>query len=233
MIGTLEQIVRNALDRLLAIVTTYLPPLLAGLIILAVSFALARLLRWILMRAIKATAIDRFLAQSGLSSLLGRSGRLRAGRLVSGVAYWLVLLTGVLTAVSAFNTNLTSRAVEGVLLLLPRLATAGVILLAGVWLGQYFGRSVLVWACNAAVGHARMLAGAVRGAIVFVAVVAAADYVDFARTVFLTAFVLIVGGAVLAASLAVGLGARGTVERYMASSRESDQEREQAAWNHL
>lgn len=233
MIATLQAIVEKALDRLLAIVTTYLPPLLAGLIILGTALALATLVRWVLLRAIKATSIDHFLAQSGLSSTLGRSGRVRAARLVSGAAYWAILLAGGLTALSAFDTQLTSRMVEAVVFLLPKLVTAAVIVIAGLWLGQYFGRSALVWACNEGVPHARLLAGAVRFAVVLAAVTVAADHLDFARNVFLAAFVLLAGGAVLAASLAAGLGARSAIERRLQEQPEREGQDERTLWNHL
>jgi hypothetical protein len=233
MIASLQQIVEKALDRLGSIVTTYLPPLLAGLIVLAMSWILAVLVRWVLARAIKAARFERFLAQSGLSSMLGRSGRLRAARLVSGAAYWLILLAGGLTALSAFDTNLTSRIVETVVFLLPKLATAAAILIAGVWLGQYFARSVLVWACNEGLPHARLLASIVRVVIVFVTVAVAADHLDFARSVFLTVLVLLVGGAVLAASIAVGLGAHGAIERYLRGGASDAEETERSLWHHL
>jgi hypothetical protein len=233
MIATLQQIVEKALDRLVAIITTYLPPLLAGLIILGAAFALAWLARWVLLHAIKATGFERFMVQSGLSATLGRSGRVRAARLVSAVAYWGILLAGALTALNAFDTQLTSRMVEAVLVLLPRLVTAGAIVIGGLWLGQYLGRSTLLWACNEGFPRARLLAGAARFAIVLVAVTIAADHLGFARNVFLAAFVLLAGGAVLAASLAAGLGARSAVERHLLEQKDRAHEDERTLWNHL
>lgn len=233
MIATLQKIVEQALDRLLAIITTYLPPLLAGLIILGAALALATLARWVLLRAIKATSLERFMAQSGLSSMLGRSGRLRTARVVSGVAYWGVLLAGTLTALNAFNTQLTTRMVEAVVFLLPKLVTAGAIVIGGLWLGQYLGRSALVWACNEGFPRARLLAGLVRFAVALAGVTVAADHLDFARNVFLAMFLLLGGGAVLAASLAAGLGARGAVERHLLEQKQREQEDERTLWNHL
>lgn len=233
MIATLQQIMERALERLVLIITTYLPPLLAGLTIFLGAFLIAKFVRWVLTRMIKAAGVDRFLAQSGLSSMLDRSGRLRAARLVSGTAYWAIILVGLLTALSAFNTSLTSRMIEGVVFLFPKLVAAGVILLAGAWLGQYLGRSTLVWAVNEGIPYARRVAAAVRMVIVFVSVVVAADYLDFARSVFLAAFVLLVGGAVLAASIALGIGAHGAVERHLEKARPEEEREEKSLWNHL
>ncbi len=233
MIGTLQQIVERALERLGYTATTYVPPLLAGLVIFLAALAIATLARFALMKMTKAAGVDRFLLQSGLSSLIGRSGRLRAAPLLAGAVYWLILLVGFLTGLSAFDSALTSRMIEGVVFLLPKLVTAGVILLGGAWLGQYLGRSTLVWACNEGLPHPRRLAAAVRILIVFVSVVVAADHLDFARSVFLAAFVLLVGGAVLAAGIAVGLGAHSAVEKHLGSSEAAENGKERSLWSHL
>jgi hypothetical protein len=233
MITTLQQILENALERLALIVTTYLPSLLAGLTIFCVAYLIARLVRWALARMIKAAALDRFLAQSGLSSMFGRSERLRAARLISGTAYWSILLIGLLTGLSAFNTSLTSRMIEGAVFLFPKLVAAGAILLAGAWLGQFLARSTLVWAVNEDIPYARTLAAAVRIVIVFVSVVVAADHLEFARSVFLAAFIILVGGVVLAASIAAGIAAHSAIERRLEAPQRTGRESEKSLWNHL
>jgi xanthine/uracil permease len=100
-------------------------------------------------------ALDQFLQQSGLSAILDGSGQLRATRLVAETVYWGLLLLGFLTGLSAFNTELTSRIIATVVSLFPKVVTAAVILLAGLWLGQYLGRGALVWAFNEGRGAAR------------------------------------------------------------------------------
>ena len=206
--------------------------MLAGLVILAGATLLAVLLRWLLNRVFKGIALDRFLQQSGLTAMLGRSGTVRARRLVSGAVFWMVLATGVLTALSAFNSQITSRMIENLVFLFPKLLAAGAILLAGLWAGQYAGRTVLVWACNEDIASPRALAAGVRAGIAFVAVVVAADYLNFARSVFLAAFVIAAGGAVLAAALALGLGGRDVVRRRL-EHHDTERDSERSLWNHL
>ncbi|HOL71450.1 MAG TPA: hypothetical protein PLA43_06410 [Bryobacteraceae bacterium] len=236
MIAALQQILERTLERLGSITTAYLPPLLAGLVIFLAALLFAKLARLLLLRVTNVSGFDQFLSQSGLSSMLGRSGRLRAARLVASTVFWGILLAGALTALSAFNTELTSRIIETVVFLLPKLITAGAIVLAGVWLGQYLGRSVLVWACNDGIPYPRALATAVRLFTVFVSVVVAADHLDFARTVFLAAFITLVGGMVLAASIAVGIGAHDAVQRRVREAQQQPaaaQTQERSLWDHL
>jgi hypothetical protein len=217
MLVTLQDILENALARLSYQITTYLPGLLAGVSILFFAYLLARLGRWLILRIFRGMALDQFLQQSGLSAMLHGSGQLRATRLVAETVYWGLLLLGFLTGLSAFNTGLTSRIIETVVSLFPKVVTAAVILLAGLWLGQYLGRGALVWAFNEGLPFPRRLATAVRVIIPFVAVVVAADQLDFAKNVFLAAFIILVGGIVLALSLALGLQSRYWLDQHFYS----------------
>ncbi len=234
MIETLQEILQGVLSRLRFQATTYLPSLLAAVITLLGAYLAAVLVRWLLNRIFKGIAVDRFLRRSGLAFMLDRSGRLRATRLVSETVYWLILLTGFLTGLSIFDTDLTAQITQSFVFLLPKLVVAGLILLGGVWLSQYFGRGTLVWAVNESVPSPRKLAGAVRIVTMFVAVVVAADQLNFARSVFLAAFVILIGGAVLAASLALGLGGRDAARKYFQEKSETAKEAgDRSLWTHL
>ncbi|MCS6954450.1 MAG: hypothetical protein RMK57_14415 [Bryobacterales bacterium] len=235
MIDTLQVILEGVAARLHYQATTYLPSLLAALIILAGAYILAVLARWLLTRICKGMAADRFLRRSGLAFMLDRSGRLRATRLAAQGAYWLILIAGFLTGLSVFDTDLTTQITQRFVFLLPRLVLGGLILLAGVWLSQYLSRSALVWAVNEGLPSPRRLAVAVRILVMFIAVAVTADYLNFARHIFLAAFVILVGGAVLAASLAFGLGGRDAMRRWLEQRRAPTEERteERSVWNHL
>lgn len=233
MIETLKTILRGAVDRLHYQMTTYLPSLLAALTLLLGAYLSALLARWLIYRIFKGRTIDKFLRQSGVAFFVDPSGRLRATRLVAETVYWAIVLSGVLLGVNVFGTDLTTRMVQSFVFLLPKLLVAGLILLAGTWLSQYLGRSMLVWAVNENFAAPRRLAAVVRVLIMFGAVVIAADQLDFARSVFLAAFIIFVGGAVLATSLAAGL-AQGGVRRLFEERREPlGEATERSLWSHL
>jgi len=233
MTETFRRVLEDAISRLQSQVTTYLPPLLAAAIMLLGAWLLASALRWIVYRIFKGLTIDKFLRQSGLALMIDRSGRLRATRIVAESSYWGILLGGALMGLSVFNTDLTMQVAQGFVYLLPKLLASGAILLAGAWLSQFLGRSMLVWSVNEGLPHPRRLAALVHRHPVCVAVVVVADQMNFARTVFLTAFVILFGGAVLCAVLAIALGAAGSVRRYLEEKREARESGERSLWSHL
>jgi hypothetical protein len=143
------------------------------------------------------------------------------------------LIAGFLTGLSVFGTDLTAQLIESFVLIIPKLVVAGFIILGGAWLSQYLARCMLVWAFNENLPHPRRLAVAVRLIVLFVAVAVAADHLNFARSVFLAAFIILVGGFILATSLAVGLGAAGGVRRYLEGKDKTGDESERSLWSHL
>jgi hypothetical protein len=234
MINTFEQILQGVFQRLQYHLVTFLPPLLAALIIFLITLVLALAARWVVYKIFKGLTIDQFLRRSGVAYMIDSSGRLRATRLVAETAYWGLLIAGVLVGLSVFDSDLTAQITQGFVLGLPKLVVAGIILLAGAWLSQYLGRSMLVWAVNENLPVPRRLALMVRVVIMFVAVVVAAEYLNFARNVFLAAFIILVGGAVLTVSLTVGRGASGGVHRFIEEKREKPEEvHERSLWDHL
>jgi hypothetical protein len=233
MIETSKRVLEGALERIGFNVTTYLPSLLAALTLALAGYLTALVVRWLIYRIFKGLTIDKFLRQSGIAFMVDSSGRLRATRLVAETAYWCILLSGFLLGVNVFGTDLTNQIIQKLVFLLPKLVVAGLILLAGLWLGQYLGRSMLVWAVNENFPSPRRLASIVRILIMFVAVVVAADHLDFARDVFLAAFIIFVGGAVLAASLRLGLG-RGGMRAFLEDKgRKADESGDRSLWSHL
>jgi hypothetical protein len=140
---------------------------------------------------------------------------------------------GVLAGLSVFGTDLTTQLIQSFVFLIPRLVIAALIILGGVWLSQYLGRCMLVWSFNENLPHPRRLAAGLRVILLFVAVVIAADYLNFARSVFLMAFVILVGGGVLAASLAIGIGASTRVRTYFDVQKVTSEEKKRPLWTHL
>jgi len=233
MLETLQMVFQGAMDRIQHYVTTFVPSLLAALTFMLVAYLVALLARWVLNRIFKGLTIDRFLRQSGVAFMIDGSGRLRATRVVAEAVYWAILVSGVLVGLSVFDTDLTTKVIQGFVFLIPSLLVAGLILILGAWLSQYLGRGLLVWAVNEKLPSPRRLAALIRIVIMFVAVVVAEDYLNFARNVFLAAFIILVGGAALAASLSIGFGTSG-LRWFLEEKKEQEREAgEPSTWKHL
>jgi hypothetical protein len=237
MLETINDILQRTWGHLYGGLTHYVPPLFVAVLILAAAWVVAHAGRFLVSKLVKGLAADRFLKRSGLSNLLRPEGDLRTGPLVARAVFWLLLMGGLLSAISVFETQWTQRIVEAVVLLAPKAATAGLIVLAGLWLSLYLSRSMLLWAAEEQLPAPRRWAAAVRAVVIFTAVVVAADVLNFAPGVFFAAFVILVGGAALAGAIAFGLGGQHAVRRWIVGRQGEAADRvaeeEASLWRHL
>jgi hypothetical protein len=234
MLSLLEQTVKDALERTFHLFITRAPGIVACLLILLISVAIAAATRWLLARFFVGISLDRLLSKGRLTVVLDRAGRVSVSSLLVETCFWTIIVIGTFAAISSVDARLPSRIIDGVAFLAPKLLVAGIIVLAGIWLGVYLGRSVLIWAVNHGIPGPRTLAAAVRMFFVSFGVVAASDRLDFARNAFLSAFVLLLSGVVLAAGLAFGLAGRDIVRRQLLGNTAHDHEgKNRSLWTHL
>lgn len=234
MIETFRQVFEQSVARLSAQATQYLPPLFVAIVVFGFAWIVALLLRWLLLHAFKGERVDAFLRRTGIGTMLDHSGRLRASPLLAHGIYYAILVVGLLNAISVFETEITREIVDGVVHLLPKLFAAAAIILAGVWLAQYLGRGALLWASNEGFPWARRFCAFVRVVVVFISIVVAADVLNFARTVFYSAFLIFAIGTVFAACLVLALNSREVYRWFSgARGRSGEEEGERSLWNHL
>jgi hypothetical protein len=233
MLDILKNSFQEALTRLHYQATTYLPSLLAAAIILLAAYIAAIFARWLIYRIFKGFALDKLLRETGVVYVLAPSGRLQATRVAAEAVFWCILLSGFLLGLSVFQTDLATQVARGIESLLPKLFLAILILVGGSWLSQYLGRGALVWAAGENLPSPHRIGTAVRALVMFTAVVIAADQLHFSGTVFLAAFIIIVGGAVLAAALAIGRGYRATRHVFEDGRRRSEKSAEGSLWSRL
>ena len=211
MVESLQRILSQAELRLTEQVLPPLPNVLALLLVLALGWVVARTAQWAVERM--SSRWQKALAPWGLSDhCWGHTSTIDV--LARGV-FWLLFSAAILLGISLLDTQLGSRLVAGVVSYLPRLASAGLILVAGLMLGRFLARGALIWAVNEGIGPARWIAAAVRVGVGLLTMVAVTEQLAVARAAVLTTFVILLGGAVLAASLAIGLGSRKRVEQWL------------------
>jgi hypothetical protein len=138
--------------------------------------------------------------------------------------YWAILLVALLMVVDILDMRGTAGAVGVLLAFLPHLVVAVVVLVGGWMLAHFLAQAVLIAAVNAQVAGATLLATVVRWLVLTVAGAVALTEVGVAREMVLLVFGIAFGGAVLALSLAFGLGARElarqALESYLSRARE-------------
>jgi hypothetical protein len=201
------------------------PRLLAALTVILIGWAVAAVIRRLTTRVLRAADLDVRYARWGLTGILGRGSRRPSPTdLVGRAVYWAILLVALLMVVDILDMRGTAGAVGVLLAFLPHLVVAVVVLVGGWMLAHFLAQAVLIAAVNAQVAGATLLATVVRWLVLTVAGAVALTEVGVAREMVLLVFGIAFGGAVLALSLAFGLGARElarqALESYLHRARE-------------
>lgn len=208
-----KTVLLEALARLGATLAADLPGLVAMLLVLLVALIAAIAVRVALRRGLAKLGFDRRARQWGLTNGHDVQPHHEPSWLFARGAYWFVLLTGVALALDVLGASTTTAVGHSLLAFIPRLVIGVLVLLVGVGAARFLERGVLIGAVNLGSRYARHLSLAVKWFLLVLAAAMALEHVGVGGTLPSLAFGLMLGGCVLAAALAVGLGARDAVAR--------------------
>lgn len=190
-------------------VLTFLPNVLAMLIILSVGLAAAWAAGHLVERVLRVVGLDHFCNRLGVNAALARGGvKTDPSRLIGRAAYWTVALFAAVAALGALNLQPINQFAQSFLGYLPHLFAAALILVTGYLLSNFVSQAVLITAVNAGLPPARLLAACSRWGIQVIAAAMAMEQLGIAETVVVVGFGIVLGGVVLAAAIAFGLGAK-------------------------
>jgi Conserved TM helix len=125
----------------------------------------------------------------------------------------LVIMTGLLIGVSAFDAELTSLLVRSVFAYVPNIVGAMLVLLMGNIIARFLARSVLIGAVNMNFQYGRLLSVGVKWLVIVLAVAMALEHLKIGSGIVELAFGILFGGIVLALALAVAFNSKELVTK--------------------
>lgn len=134
-------------------------------------------------------------------------------RLVSRSIAALVIVSGFLIGVSAFDFQWTSLFVQNVFSYIPEVMAALAVLLVGNVVARFLARSALIGAVNLNLQYARFLSIGVKWIVIVLSVAMALEHMRIAPGIVEIAFGILFGGIVLTLSLAVGLSSKELISK--------------------
>jgi hypothetical protein len=229
-----EVVFIEAFDRLRAVLAEDLPSIAAMVVVILTAIALAFVVRAFLRWSLARVGFDRRAREWGLTTGRNLEPHHEPSWLVARGTFWLVIATGVALALAVLGASATSAVGVALLGFLPRLVVGALVLLVGTGAARFLERGVLIGAVNQQIRQARLLAVAVKWIVLVLAAAMALQHLGVGGALPTIAFTIVVGGIVLAAALAVGLGARDVVGRTLDRTGQGprptpppDEEREQ------
>jgi hypothetical protein len=227
MLTQVERIVVDATNRIIESVAAFMPGVLALVIIVVLSLVLAIGARLIVLRALRGLDFDERSARWGLTLLAEWSPSKSLSVVVARTVQWTILVLGLLIGLTALNAAIPSRFALTVFTYMPHLLAALIIIVIGTILAQFLSRAVLIGAVNMQIQSARALSLTVKWVVLVVAASMALEELSIGRQILVLAFAILFGGVVLAAALAIGLGARDAAGRLIERQFQQSGKKEQ------
>jgi hypothetical protein len=201
----------------------FLPKLLGFIIVLAIGWILAKVVKGVVTKLLERVGVDRALHSGSTGSYVNRvAPDVRPSSLIGSLAYWFIFLGALAIAVSQLGIAALDNFVAAIGAYIPNIVAAVLIF-------------VIAGAVAAAVGGlvARTMGdtptGKVVGSVVPVLVMAIATFMilnqlQIAQEIVTITYAALIGGVFLAMALAFGLGGREVAGRMLGDAYEKGQE---------
>ncbi len=226
MLTNLWDVLQQSADRISRNVIVFLPGLLAVIIVISVTLLVAWAVRAALLRIMRGMKFDQRSEELGFGQYFEWSPSRSPALAIARLAQSVIILLGLLLALTAFDPTLTSHLTLSLFQFLPNLLAAILILVVGTFVARFVGRSVLISAVNMQIQSARLLSVGVKWLVLVMSGAMALEHVGIGRSILELAFGILFGGIVLAMSLAVGLGSKEMVSRTWEKSRREEPKEE-------
>lgn len=219
-------LILEPLQELFLRLKAFLPNLLAMLVIVIAGILLARLLRAVFVRFLKAINFDSWSDRMGVTTIL-RKGDLWAkpGLALGTVFFWVLVIVVLMTGLSALKIHAIDQLVAQFFMYLPRAFSAVLILIVGYVLAGFISRAVLIAAVNSGYHYAKLLAEAIRLLLTVLILSMVMEQLQVAPGIVLAAFSIIFGGIVAALAISFGVGGIDAAKRMI--ERESLEKRKE------
>ncbi len=196
---------------------TFLPNLIAALIVFFVGWAIAIAAGRIVEKLLVVLRINAaFENLKGLNSAVQRAGlKVNVPLLVGEIVKWFLIIVTLLAATDILGLNEISGFLTSVLLYIPNVVVAALILIIAVVLANFVYRTVVASITAAGFGSAHMIAAVSKWAIIVFAILAALTQLNVATTLIQTIVTALFAMLALAGGLAFGLGGRDLAAKWL------------------
>jgi hypothetical protein len=187
----------------------FLPRLAIALLAVVAGWLLAKAARFALVKALRAINFNVLTERAGLDEFL-RQGGIRSDTvdIFGMLVYWLVVLAALVIAFNTLGLNYITDLLRQVVMFVPRLMVALVILAFGSYFARFIAGAVMAYCRNVGIQDGDILGRIAQYAILAFVVLIALEQMQIGGDIVRHAFLIVLGGVVLALALAFGLGGR-------------------------
>src|SRR5262249_18200665 len=211
----------------LAQVGAFLPRLALALAVLVLGWLVARMVRFAIVRGLRAINFNVLTERAGMDGFLQQGGiQSDTTDIFGALVYWLVIIAVLVIAFNSLGLTYITDLLGKVVLFLPRLIIALLILVFGAYFARFVGNPAAAYCRHVGIQDAELIGKLAQYAILAFVVLIALEEADVGGALVRHSFLIILAGIVLALALGFGLGgqrwAADLLERWWPKHRKDD-----------
>lgn len=188
---------------------SFVPQLLAALLLLFVGWILANLARTGVIKLLDLLRFDSLADKTGIEAFL-RQGHvdISLGRLIANLVYWVIIFIVIVTVANSLGLHLVAELFNKIVLYIPNVIVAILVLVFGILVARIINRLVFAYLNNIGVQGSLTISTLSEYAVIIFVVFVALEQLEIGTTLLTAAFQIGFGAIGLALALAFGLGGR-------------------------
>ena len=215
LISSLSALELNAvtepLSDMLSMILGAIPSVFAATVVLAISFAVARLVGGLVTNLLTAIGFNTVLEKIGFGSAASQGEKTTPASVVGSIVVTLIMLFATMEAANLLGFDSLEGVVDDLLAVAGHVLFGIVIFGVGLWLSNFVADSIR----GAGAPNANILATAARVAILVLAGAVSLRQMGIANEIIELAFGLTLGAGAIAAAIAFGIGGREIAARQL------------------
>ena len=205
---------------------SFLPTLLAALIVFIIGWLIAIALGKLASRTVKIIKLDLFLTRVGFGKALAKAKlKLDSGRFFEELVKWFFIIVFLMAAVDILGLYQITDFLKSILYYIPNIVVAVVILLAAVIVANLLQKLVKASIGAAGLHSAGFLSGVTKWAVLIFGFIAALSQLGIATTLINTLVIGLIAMLALAGGLAFGLGGKDQAARFLEKLKQDIEEK--------
>jgi len=194
-------------------IAEFIPTLFGALVILVIGWFIAKMIKWAILRVLKAIKFDSFIEKTHVDEYLAKGGiTTKVSGIIASLFYWTAMLSVLLLFFNSLGLEAVSDLINQIVAYLPKIFVGIVLLVIGVYLANFIQQIVETPLKNMDFKAAGLVGKGVKFFILFTVISMVLSTLGIGGNIipnlFNTFTTALIGGAGLGAAIAIGLGGK-------------------------
>ena len=200
----------------LAQIGQFLVSILLVIIILIIGWVIAKVIRSVITKGLRAIKLDELSDRIELETLLEKGGiSYSLSELIGLVCYWLAILVTFMVAINAVGLTIAADLLNKVVLYIPNVVAAVFILILGMFAATILKNIVVTAANNAGLSQGKLLGKVVEIIVIAFAIFVGLEQLKIGIQITQLTISIVLGSLGFGLALAFGLGCKDIAGKFM------------------